>query len=110
MEWMNINELRNIVKITKLKYFSENFNNCELIELIEAINSFELIYPYVETKIIYYKKYALNNNNDLTKVMETMDKFLIAEANILFILSSIIFTDFYSKKELDEYLKKIKSM
>lgn len=32
-----------------------------------------------------------------------MDKFLIAEPNIL---SSIIFTDFYSKKELCEYLKK----
>ncbi|OTN79389.1 hypothetical protein A5810_003247 [Enterococcus faecium] len=33
---------------------------------------------------------------------------MYAEANILFVLSSIVFTDFYSIEEFDDYIKRNK--
>ncbi|OTN82226.1 hypothetical protein, partial [Enterococcus faecium] len=87
MEWMDIKRIRRIGYIAKERYFKNNCETHELRELQEAMEAFDLIFPYAETKIIDYKKHALSNNN-LDKIMELMDKLLYAEANILFVLSS----------------------
>lgn len=107
MEWMDINKIRQIGYLAKEKYFEDSFDTYEFRELKEAIEAFDLIFPYAETKIVDYKQSALNNNN-LNRIMESMGKLLNAEANILFILSSIIFTDFYSQEEFDDYIKRNK--